>query len=652
MKGHSPRGTFASARKAKSSLLLITASAILIASTLLTRNAYGEAIGLENLPNPFVSQTRLMNASAVVASSVGHGPCGGAHTMDVIGAIMVGAQLGLKTDNGTLEATMDDYISSYNFTSAKVELVDTTTNLVVVGGPGVNQVTWYYNNLRNASGDRVLPVYFDKFPNGTDYIYVSPTGHSYTIERDGLGRVSADYGAILMIQDNARYVLILAGLGGSGTWASAKIISSYETWNLHGGAAIVKYSDTNSDGLLDALSIVEETAGTISLSNLINPVSFGLLSIALLPKLKAAKKKIMSRSRLLKICVVLSVLAASQITLTAFSGDPDSDFYTFKEFSHPFVSAGGLLNSSAIVASSVGHGPSGGAHTMDVMGAIMVAAQFGIDATGGSLSATLDDYISTYDIGTGHMSFSPLTENLLVVGGPGVNQVTWYYNNQRNGSGVRVLPVYFDKFPNGTDYIYVASSNHYYVIERDGLNRVSADYGVVTLYHDTDHGWWALIAAGLGGSGTLAASRLLTNYRSWGLFGDAVIVRCADSNGDGYLDTISVPELVGVGKSIDVFWDANCRSVVGSIDWGTLIPGDTRNVTIYVRNEGEGATVLALNVSGWTPLQASNYMDIGWNYSGTTVQPGQTVPILLTLSVNSSISGITDFGVNITVSSG
>jgi len=609
-------------------------------------------MGLDSLPRPFVATNGVMNCTAVVASSVGHGPCGSAHTMDVMGAIMVGAQLGLKTDNGTLEATMDDYISSYNFSSATIQLKDLTSNLVVVGGPGVNQVTWHYNNLRNASGSRILPAYFDKFSNGTNYIYVASSRHYYTIGYDGQGRVTTDYGLVLMFQDNGRHMLVLAGLGGGGTWASCKIISSYETWNLHGSVAIVKYRDTNSDGLLDDLSVAEEVQGTTSLSNFIALLPFGLLSAAILPKLRVLKQKILSRRGLSVVSMILFLAAASQITLTAFSSDTSPDFYTFKEFSHPFISSGGWMNSSAVVASSVGHGPCGSAHTMDVMGAIMVGAQFGIDAVGGSLSSTLDDYISSYNIGTRQMSFSSLTNNLLVLGGPGVNQVTWYYNNLRNGSGARVLPVYFDKFPNGTDYICVASSGHYYTIERDGQGKVTADYGFVTLYHDTDQGVWVLIAAGLGGSGTLAASRLLTSYKDWGLFGQAVVVKYGDSNGDGYLDTLNIPEIVGVGKSIDVFWDARCRSTVGSIDWGTLSPGDVKNVTVYVRNEGESGSFLALDVSDWVPLEASNHLNVRWNYSGVVVEPGQIVPILLTLTVNSSIAGITNFGVNVTISSG
>jgi hypothetical protein len=214
------------------------------------------------------------------------------------------------------------------------------------------------------------------------------------------------------------------------------------------------------------------------------------------------------------------------------------------------------------------------------------------------------------------------------------------------------LPVYFDKFPNGTDYLYVPGTDHYYAIEHDGLGRISADYGVVTLYFDSDHGWWVVITAGLGGLGTGAASRLLATYRSWSLFGQAIIVKYADTNGDGYLDTLSVPELVGVGKSIDVFWDANCLNPVASIDWGALGPGDVENVTVFVRNEGEGSTILALNVSDWNPFGASDYLNIGWNYSGTAVPPGETVPLTLSMRVNSSITGITSFDVNVTVSSG
>ena len=633
-------------------LLVLTAVSLLILGFLGTvPHVYGGTLGLESLPRPFVSSSGAMNCSIVVTSSVGHGPCGGAHTMDVMGAIMVAAEFGLKTNSGMLDATMDDYISSYDFGTAKVELRDLSSNLVIVGGPGVNQITWHYNNLRNSTGERVLPVYFDKYPNGTDYIYVASTQHTYRIEYDSFGRVKADYGVVSMFQHGGRFILILAGLGGLGTWASCKVVSSFENWNLRGSAAIVKYSDSNGDGFLDDLSIAETSATPLAIS-VLSPLGFGLLSASLIPKLNVQKQRIVSRRRLSKVSVLLLIAIVFQISLTAFSsGDLGSEIFTFKDFSRPFISSDGSMNCTVVVSSSVGHGPCGGAHTMDVMGAIMVGAELGSDASGGALSSTLDDYVSVYDGGTGQISFPSLGNNLLVVGGPGVNQVTWYYNNLRNSTGARVLPVYFDKYPNGTDYIHVASTGHSYGIEQDGSGRVKTDYGFVTLYHDSQNGVWVLIAAGLGGAGTIAASRLLATHKSWSLFGQAAVVKLTDSNGDGYLDATSIPESVGFGKSIDVYSDVNCMNSLQSIDWGTLSPGERKNVTICVRNEGESSTVLALNASGWTPTEAPNYMSITWNYSGSAVGPGQIMIIMLTLTVDPSINGITNFGVNIDVTS-
>jgi hypothetical protein len=640
-----------SGKKTRSLLTIIAVFLIVLGFLGTIRQAHGDGLGLESLPVPFVTPAGAMNCSIVVTSSVGHGPCGAAHTMDVVGAIMVAGQLGLKTDSGTLDATMDDYISSYDFDTAKVELKDLSSNLVVVGGPGVNQITWYYNNLRNGSGGRVLPVYFDKYPNGTDYVCVASTGHTYKIEFDSLGRVKADYGVVTTFHDGGRYVMILAGLGGLGTWSSCKVVSSFENWNMHGSAAVVKYADGNGDGFLDEISIVESSSSPLTIS-VFGPVGLGLLLIPLAPNIKTLWRKIGSKRLLSRAALVLLIAVASQISLAAFSsGDTGSEVFTLKDFSRPFISSGGSFNCTVVVASSVGHGPCGAAHTMDVVGAIMVGAELGLDANGGSLSSSLDDCASTYDLATAQISFPSSTNNLLVLGGPGVNQVTWYYNNLRNSTGAKALPVYFDKYPNGTDCIRVSSTGHSYAIEQDSLGRVKTDYGFITLYYDAEHGVWVLIVAGLGGAATMAASRLLATYRSWSIFGRASVVKVTDSNADGYVDTTSIVESVGFGKSIDVYSDANCISSLQSINWGTLSPGDRKNVTIYVRNEGETSTVLALNASGWSPIEALDFMGISWNYSGSILPSGQTMPIMLTLTVDPNITGITDFDVNIDVNS-
>jgi hypothetical protein len=571
--------------------------------------------------------------------------------MDVMGAIIVGSSFGLKANGNMLDTTMDDYISTYDFGAAKVSLRDTSSNLVVVGGPGVNQITWYYNNLRNATGDRMLPVYFDKDQNGVDFIQVTSSGHSYKIEHDELGRVSTDYGVVLIFPDGDRFVLILEGLGGSGTWASCKVVSSCETWNLQGSAVIVKYYDSDGDGVLDAFSLAENVLGEQYASDYLGSVMFGLVSAPLLSEWKVLKQKITRKRRLTRVCILLLLAVASQVVLVAVSNVPDSGVYTLRDFSQPFVSSNGLLNCSVVVASSVGHGPCGGAHTMDVMGAITVGAQLGLDAVGGAPSSALDDHISSYDSGSAQVTLPSLGTNLVVVGGPGVNQITWYYNNLRNATGDRMLPVYFDKDQNGVDFIQVTSSGHSYKIEHDELGRVSTDYGVITMFYDTQRGLWVLIVAGLGGSGTLAASKLLTNYKSWSLFGHATVVRLSDSDNDGYLDEATVAESVGFGKNIDIYWDAKCMDAVESIDWGMLSPGETKYLNIYVRNEGESDTVLILDVYGWEPADASDYLNVEWNYTGAAVRPGQSVLISLILTVDPEVGGVTNFSVTIDVNS-
>jgi hypothetical protein len=162
---------------------------------------------------------------------------------------------------------------------------------------------------------------------------------------------------------------------------------------------------------------------------------------------------------------------------------------------------------------------------------------------------------------------------------------------------------------------------------------------------------WVLIIAGLGGPATLAASRLMANYKSWSLFGHASVVKFADSNGDGYLDEVTVAESVGFGKSIDVYWDKKCLNRVESIDWGMLVPGERKNVTVYVRNEGENGTVLTLNVYNWSPAEAANYLRVEWNYTGAVIKSGETVAIILVLTVDSAIKVITNFSVTIEVDS-
>jgi len=102
---------------------------------------------------------------------------------------------------------------------------------------------------------------------------------------------------------------------------------------------------------------------------------------------------------------------------------------------------------------------------------------------------------------------------------------------------------------------------------------------------------------------------------------------------------------VGVG----VYWDAALTNRVSSISWGVVEPGSNVNKTVYIRNEGNTASSLSMTTSNWSPSNASNYITLAWNYGGQTLNVNEVIQVKFTLSVLSSISGITNFSFDITI---
>ena len=103
---------------------------------------------------------------------------------------------------------------------------------------------------------------------------------------------------------------------------------------------------------------------------------------------------------------------------------------------------------------------------------------------------------------------------------------------------------------------------------------------------------------------------------------------------------------VGVG----VYSDASCTNRVSSISWGAVEPSSTKNFTVYIRNEGSSSATLSMTVSNWNPPSASNYISLRWDYGGQALSPNQVVQVKLTLSISSSITGITSFSFDTTIS--
>jgi len=106
-----------------------------------------------------------------------------------------------------------------------------------------------------------------------------------------------------------------------------------------------------------------------------------------------------------------------------------------------------------------------------------------------------------------------------------------------------------------------------------------------------------------------------------------------------------VVKAIGVG----VYWDYACMSPVPSINWSMLEPGQRKNQTVYVKNTSNVPVTLSMITQNWEPNSASSYIACTWDSEGKSLNVNQVTPAVLTLSVNSTITGITNFSFYIVI---
>jgi hypothetical protein len=100
---------------------------------------------------------------------------------------------------------------------------------------------------------------------------------------------------------------------------------------------------------------------------------------------------------------------------------------------------------------------------------------------------------------------------------------------------------------------------------------------------------------------------------------------------------------------VEVYSNAACTNKVTSIAWGTLVPGTSASKTIYVKNPGTTAETLSMTYGNWTPTTAASFFSLSWNCTNHSIASGGVVGAKLTLTVQSTITGVTDFGYSITI---
>jgi len=101
--------------------------------------------------------------------------------------------------------------------------------------------------------------------------------------------------------------------------------------------------------------------------------------------------------------------------------------------------------------------------------------------------------------------------------------------------------------------------------------------------------------------------------------------------------------------NVGVYEDPELTVPLTEIDWGVLEPGQEKNYTAYIKNESNVLLTLFLITENWSPLNASSFVALTWNYDGKPLELDEFVEVTFTLAVDLAISGIKAFSFDIVI---
>jgi hypothetical protein len=115
----------------------------------------------------------------------------------------------------------------------------------------------------------------------------------------------------------------------------------------------------------------------------------------------------------------------------------------------------------------------------------------------------------------------------------------------------------------------------------------------------------------------------------------------------------SIPQIYNYGTirviGVEVYADADLTQILDRIEWGVLDPGENKSYSAWIKNIGNDAQKLVTWTEAWSPVNASDWISLSWDYVGSWVAANASVPVVLTLHVDANIEGVTNFSFDIWV---
>jgi hypothetical protein len=109
------------------------------------------------------------------------------------------------------------------------------------------------------------------------------------------------------------------------------------------------------------------------------------------------------------------------------------------------------------------------------------------------------------------------------------------------------------------------------------------------------------------------------------------------------IESTATVKVVGVG----IYQDELCNFPLTNISWGFLDPGDTENFTAHIKNESNVPISLTMYTDNWEPENATDFIDLSWNYDGSSMPIDSVVQVVFFLELSSEIQGINAFSFEI-----
>lgn len=101
---------------------------------------------------------------------------------------------------------------------------------------------------------------------------------------------------------------------------------------------------------------------------------------------------------------------------------------------------------------------------------------------------------------------------------------------------------------------------------------------------------------------------------------------------------------------VAVYWDSTLTRNVTAIEWGFLEPGQNKTVRVYIQSVSNVPVTLDVTTVNWQPPNASTYIKLSPGPSvATLLNPGDSIPLDLTLSISPNITGIKNFSFDIII---